>query len=401
MGMNETPSGERIHIGFFGRRNAGKSSLLNAVTGQNLAVVSDIKGTTTDPVQKTMEILPLGPVVVIDTPGFDDEGELGALRVQKTKQVLNKTDLAVLVVDAVEGLQACDVELLELFQKKQISYITAWNKSDLADKSKKAGDKEIYVSSVTGEGIYEFKERLARLIPQGNTSMQLIGDLIHPKEIVILVTPMDESAPKGRIILPQQMMLRNILDSGAIAMMSQPDELPDMLASLKQKPAMVVTDSQAFAQAAKDTPKDIPLTSFSILMARNKGLLTEAVRGVSMISQLKDGDKVLISEGCTHHRQCGDIGSVKLPNLLRQRTQKDIQIELSSGSGFPENLESYAMIIHCGGCMLTDRDLRFRMKTAAEQQVPMTNYGIAIAYMKGILQRSIAMLPEAMEVYQS
>lgn len=399
MGLNDTPSGERTHIGFFGRRNAGKSSLVNAVTGQDLSVVSRKKGTTTDPVKKAMELLPLGPVVIIDTPGFDDSGELGALRVRKTKQTLNKTDIAVLVVDAVEGVQDCDRQLLQLFKEKAVNSILVFNKSDLVSDHPAAGKNEIYVSAQTGVGIFELKEQLAHLVPQ-NTSQPLIGDLLQPKDIVVLVTPIDESAPKGRMILPQQMMLRDVLDSGAVCVVAKETELPETLGSLGRKPKIVVTDSQVFGLVAKETPEDIPLTSFSILMARYKGFLNDAVRGVTAIDRLQDGDNVLIAEGCTHHRQCGDIGSVKLPKWLKERTGKELNIELSSGSGFPEDLARYALILQCGGCMLNARELKYRMKCAVDQGIPMTNYGTAIAYMKGILERSIAMLPDVLEMYE-
>lgn len=399
MGLNDTPSGERTHIGFFGRRNAGKSSLVNKVTNQDLSVVSKKKGTTTDPVKKAMELLPLGPVVIIDTPGFDDSGELGELRVKKTQQTLNKTDIAVLVADAVEGLKACDHQLLQLFREKEVSYITVFNKSDLVPNHPEAGENEVYVSSLTGDGVNELKEKMGHLVPQ-NSRQLLVADLLQPKDVVLLVTPIDESAPKGRMILPQQMMMRDVLDAEGICIVAKETELKEALACLQSKPAMVITDSQVFAQAAEDTPDDIPLTSFSILMARYKGFLKEAVEGVTAIDRLKDGDTVLIAEGCTHHRQCGDIGSVKLPNWLKKRTGKALNIELSSGAGFPEDLSRYAMILQCGGCMLNAREVRYRMKCALDQGVPMTNYGTAIAYMTGILERSIAVLPDVLEVYR-
>lgn len=399
MGLNDTPSGERTHIGFFGRRNAGKSSLVNKVTNQDLSVVSKKKGTTTDPVKKAMELLPLGPVVIIDTPGFDDSGELGELRVKKTQQTLNKTDIAVLVADAVEGLKACDHQLLQLFREKEVSYITVFNKSDLVPNHPEAGENEVYVSALTGDGVNELKEKMGHLVPQ-NSRQLLVADLLQPKDVVLLVTPIDESAPKGRMILPQQMMMRDVLDAEGICIVAKETELKEALACLQSKPAMVITDSQVFAQAAEDTPDDIPLTSFSILMARYKGFLKEAVEGVTAIDRLKDGDTVLIAEGCTHHRQCGDIGSVKLPNWLKKRTGKALNIELSSGAGFPEDLSRYAMILQCGGCMLNAREVRYRMKCALDQGVPMTNYGTAIAYMTGILERSIAVLPDVLEVYR-
>ncbi|MFD1671321.1 [FeFe] hydrogenase H-cluster maturation GTPase HydF [Agrilactobacillus yilanensis] len=396
MSLSGTPVSERTHIGFFGRRNAGKSSLVNAVTGQELAVVSAQKGTTTDPVHKTMELLPLGPVVITDTPGFDDTGDLGTLRVQKTKQTLTKTDIAVLVVDATDGLQPNDLQLIELFEKKKVAYLVALNKSDLLTAKPALSGHQIYVSATTGAGLQDFKERLAHMSVAGGVKQPLIGDLIQANDLVLLVTPIDESAPKGRMILPQQMMLRDVLDHHGICLVTQVPELATTLASLKQPPAIVVTDSQAFGAVAQIVPETIPLTSFSILMARYKGLLNNAVAGVNAIGTLKTGDKVLIAEGCTHHRQCGDIGSVKLPALLKKYTGATVDIELASGSDFPEDLTSYALILQCGGCMLTSREMIYRMNYAAAQGVPMTNYGISIAYMKGILNRSIAMLPAAL-----
>ena len=396
MGLNDTPSGERVHIGFFGRRNAGKSSLVNAVTGQELAVVSAVKGTTTDPVYKAMELLPLGPVMIVDTPGFDDEGDLGELRVRKTRQVLNKTDVAVLVVDATEGLAACDKQLIDLFKEKEINYIVACNKSDLLEQVPQpaADSPEMYVSSLTHAGISELKERMARLTVTDDLKLRLVGDLLDPGDTVILVTPIDSAAPKGRLILPQQQMIRDVLEAGAAALVVQEDALAGALAALKDKPAMVITDSQAFGPVAKTTPQDIPLTSFSILMARYKGFLETAVRGVAQLDKLKPGDKVLISEGCTHHRQCEDIGTVKLPRWLSEHCGFPVAIETSSGGGFPDDLTPYACVIHCGGCMLNERELRYRMKCAADQGVPFTNYGVAIAHMKGILRRSLGPFPQ-------
>ena len=392
MSLNATPSANRVHIGFFGCRNAGKSSVVNAVTGQELCIVSDTKGTTTDPVQKAMELLPLGPVVIIDTPGYDDEGELGLLRVHRTKQVLNKTDVAVLVVDASVGIRSFDAELLALFEAKQIPYCLVYNKCDIA--TPPAGANALSVSAATGEGIHELKETIARLSLKEGPDPQLVGDLIDPGDFVVLVTPIDASAPKGRLILPQQQVIRDILDHHAMSIVVQDTELADTLNKLGTRPAMVITDSQVFDKAAAATPEDIPLTSFSILMARYKGLLEMAVRGAAAIHSLRDGDTVLISEGCTHHRQCEDIGTVKLPRLLKKFTSKDIQIRTSSGNEFPENLSDYALVIHCGGCMLPGREVLYRMKCASDQNVPITNYGIAIAYMQGILDRSIAMFPD-------
>lgn len=391
-GLNETPKANRVHIGFFGCRNAGKSSVVNAVTGQELCIVSDTKGTTTDPVQKAMELLPLGPVVIIDTPGYDDEGELGLLRVRRTKQVLNKTDVAVLVVDAAVGLRSFDEELLALFEAKQIPHCLVYNKCDLC--APPAGSNALHVSAATGAGIHELKETIARLAVKEGEEPKLVGDLIQPGDFVVLVTPIDESAPKGRLILPQQQVIRDILDHHAMSIVVQDTELADTIERLGVKPSMVITDSQVFAKAAADTPQDIPLTSFSILMARYKGLLETAVRGAAAIRSLQDGDKVLISEGCTHHRQCEDIGTVKLPRLLKKVTGKEILFDTSSGSDFPEDLSGYKLVIHCGGCMLPGREVLYRMKCAADQGVPMTNYGIALAHLQGILKRSIAIFPD-------
>lgn len=393
MGLNDTPSANRIHIGFFGRRNAGKSSIVNAVTGQELAVVSDTKGTTTDPVNKAMELLPLGPVMIIDTPGFDDEGALGELRIRKTKQVLNKTDIAVLIVDSTEGLRDCDHELLRLFTEKEINYVIVYNKSDLLTSHDAPKANEIYVSAIKNEGIHELKEMIARLTSTDDMKLQIVGDLIHPSDFVVLVTPIDKAAPKGRLILPQQQTIRDILEADATAIVVKEFELRETLDNLGKKPALVITDSQVFAKVSADTPTDIPLTSFSILMARYKGLLDTAVKGVAAIEHLKDGDTVLIAEGCTHHRQCDDIGSVKIPRWLKNYTGKQLNIQTCSGTEFPEDLSPYALIIHCGGCMLNEREVKYRMKCALDQNVPITNYGITIAYMQGILKRSIEIFP--------
>lgn len=393
MGLNSTPSGERVHIGFFGRRNAGKSSVVNAVTGQELAVVSDTKGTTTDPVYKSMELLPMGPVMIIDTPGFDDEGTLGELRIKKTRQVLNKTDVAVLVVDAGEGIGSCEQQLIHLFTEKKIPYLVVMNKSDIVATPSEVKPEEVWVSALTGEGIHQLKERIARLSVTDQPKLQIVGDLIHPGDFVLLVTPIDKAAPKGRLILPQQQTIRDILEADAAAIVVKEFELKETLESLGKKPSLVITDSQVFAKVSADTPPSIPLTSFSILMARYKGLLETAVKGVSAVEQLKDGDRVLIAEGCTHHRQCDDIGSVKIPRWLRGYTGAELEIETCSGTEFPEDLSSYALVIHCGGCMLGEREVRYRMKCALDQGVPITNYGIVIAYMQGILKRSIAIFP--------
>ena len=393
MGMNSTPSGERTQIGFFGRRNAGKSSIVNAMTGQELAVVSEIKGTTTDPVYKTMELLPLGPVMIIDTPGFDDEGYLGELRVRKTKQVLNKTDIAVLVADASEGLKECDKELIALFQAKEIRYIIVYNKSDLLENIPTAGPQEIYVSALKKEGIFELKERVASLKGM-DQEKHIVADLINPGDFIVLVVPIDSAAPKGRLILPQQQVLRDILDAGAMAVVTRESELEQTLQGLAKNPALVITDSQVFQTVAAIVPKDIKLTSFSVLMAKYKGLLDAAAPGAAAIEQLRDGDTVLIAEGCTHHRQCDDIGTVKIPRWLRKYTGKDIRIETCSGTEFPEDLSPYAMLIHCGGCMLNEREVRYRTKCAVDQGVPITNYGTFIAYVNGILKRSLEVFPE-------
>ena len=389
MSLNDTPSANRIHIGFFGCRNAGKSSIVNAVTGQELSIVSDTKGTTTDPVQKAMELLPLGPVVIIDTPGYDDEGELGRLRVRRTRQILNKTDVAVLVIDAAVGMRACDRELLELFRAKDIPHCVVCNKCDLAP----AGTDGLRVSARTGEGVEQLKQTIARLARSEGAEPRLVSDLLSPGDLVVLVTPIDQSAPKGRLILPQQQVIRDILDHHAMAVVAQDTELAQTLQALGKKPAMVITDSQVFGRAAADTPEDIPLTSFSILMARYKELLDTAVPGAAAIDSLQDGDKVLISEGCTHHRQCEDIGTVKLPRMLKKYTGRDVTFVTSSGNDFPEDLSPYKLVLHCGGCMLPGREVLYRMKCARDQNVPMTNYGIAIAYMQGILRRSVAMFP--------
>ena len=397
MSLNDTPSGERIHIGFFGRRNAGKSSLVNKVTNQDLAVVSDTKGTTTDPVMKAMELLPLGPVVIIDTPGFDDEGELGEKRISKTRLILNRVDIAVLVIDLEEDLGDTEKQLISLFKEKGIPYITVYNKADLREDLPLLRDNEICVSSVTGKNINELKDMIGKLVSSKQEGEPLISDLIDEGDTVILVIPIDSSAPKGRIILPQQQVLREILDKNAKAYITQDTELASAIADLKEKPKLVVTDSQAFAKVAPVVPSDIMLTSFSILMARHKGLLKSAVAGVRAIDTLEDGDTVLISEGCTHHRQCEDIGTYKIPKWLGEYTGKKINIETTSGLSFADDLSKYKMIIHCGGCMLNDREMRYRTKCAEDAGIPMTNYGTAIAFMKGILKRSLEVLPEIKE----
>lgn len=407
MSLNSTPSSDRIHIGFFGRRNAGKSSVLNAVTGQNLAIVSEIKGTTTDPVYKAMELLPLGPVMMIDTPGLDDEGSLGHLRMQKSYQVLNKTDIAILVVDATIGLTEEDHAILSRFQQKKIPYILVYNKSDLllnGDASDSANRDEpqivpilpansIWVSSETGENIHELKELIAKQVPAHQPAYPLVSDLVHPCDFVILVVPIDSAAPKGRLILPQQQTIRDILEAGGASMVVRESELAETLKAIGKKPSLVITDSQAFAQVSAETPPEIPLTSFSILFARHKGNLALAVKGASALETLEDGDTVLISEGCTHHRQCDDIGTRKLPRWIEQYTGKKLNYSFTSGTEFPDEFSPYKLVVHCGGCMLNEREMKYRLQCAEDQNMPITNYGVLIAYMQGILKRCIAPFP--------
>ena len=391
MSLNSTPSGERVHIGFFGRRNAGKSSVVNAFTNQQISVVSDVKGTTTDPVTKAMELLPLGPVMIIDTPGFDDEGSLGAERVKRTKQVLNRVDIAVLVVDGTVGKTAADHELIAIFKQKKIPCLVAYNKSDLTGQKEYADG--LAVSALTKENIDSLKETVARLVKSEDDGRKICADLVETGDIAVLVVPIDKAAPKGRLILPQQQTIRDLLDAGAAALVVRDTELAELLRSLGKKPSVVITDSQAFAKVKDIVPDDVRLTSFSILMARYKGFLETAVAGAAAIERLQDGDRVLISEGCTHHRQCDDIGTVKLPNWLRKYTGKDIVIETSSGKGFPEDLSPYKLVIHCGGCMLNEREMRYRRQFAGDSGVPFTNYGTAIAYMNGILKRTLSVFP--------
>ena len=426
MGMNETPSADRVHIGFFGRRNAGKSSIVNKVTGQELAVVSDVKGTTTDPVSKAMELLPMGPVVIIDTPGIDDEGHLGELRVRKARQVLNRVDVAVLVVDATVGKTSVDEELIHIFKEKEIPYLVVYNKADLLktkdgnrlssdnnlnrnthagavkessvsqkhDHENQNTEQSIYASAATGQNIYELKEKIASLAVTDELKLRLVGDLLEPSDFAILVVPIDKAAPKGRLILPQQQTIRDVLEAGAAAIVIKEDELSNTLETLGKKPKLVITDSQVFARVSEETPEDIWLTSFSILFARFKGNLKTAAAGAAALDRLKDGDKILISEGCTHHRQCDDIGTVKLPRWIRNYTGKELEFEYSSGRDFPEDVTKYSLIVHCGGCMLNEREMRYRQKCALDQEIPITNYGIAIAYMQGILKRCVEMFPD-------
>jgi len=387
--MNNTPRGERVHIGIFGRRNTGKSSLLNAITGQDAAVVSPVKGTTTDPVYKAMELLPIGPVVLIDTPGIDDMGELGVLRIEKAKGILRKTDIALLVVDSLEGLDDYEVELIRAFDEMGVRYLIVYNKSDLAKCEAPDG---LSVSSVTGDNIHELKEKIAEISVSRDEPGRLVADLLEPGDVVVLVISIDKAAPKGRLILPQQQVIRDVLEAGAISVVTQTQGLTDTFAKFKFPPKLVITDSQVFAEVSKLTPEDIGLTSFSILMARYKGVLEDAVHCARSIDTIKSGDRILISEGCTHHRQCEDIGTVKIPRWIEQRTGAKPEYEFTSGGDFPApaDLPAFKLIIHCGGCMLNPREMRYRHRAAREAEVPMTNYGIAISHMQGILKRCTA-----------
>ena len=406
MSLNNTPSGERVHIGIFGKRNAGKSSVINALTGQNLAIVSDVLGTTTDPVQKAMELLPLGPVVMIDTPGLDDEGELGALRIKKAYQMLNKSDIALLIIDGTLGCTDEDLRILSRIIDKQIPYAVVLNKADLAenkdqvaqelaDGARKAGIKDfdtshvMWVSAEDKTNIYQLKELIASLAPQEDPDHRIVGDLIGPDDLVVLVIPVDKAAPKGRLILPQQQTIRDILESDAAAVVVKENGLSEVFRSLDRKPSLVITDSQVFKRVAEETPDDIPFTSFSVLFSRYKGDLAAQVAGAHALDDLEDGDTILISEGCTHHRQCGDIGTEKLPAWIRKHSGKDLKFEFTSGTEFPMELEQYKVIVHCGGCMLNEKEMKYRLKCAADAGVPMTNYGTAIAHMNGILDKSL------------
>jgi [FeFe] hydrogenase H-cluster maturation GTPase HydF len=411
MGLNSTPAADRVHIGFFGKRNAGKSSVINAVTGQSLSIVSEVKGTTTDPVYKAMELLPLGPVMMIDTPGLDDEGALGNLRMQKGFQVLNKTDIAVLVVDATAGMTEEDHEIVKRFRQKNIPFLVVYNKLDLANRAaaQEAGfvnlpagheddgvpaENVLWISSETGENIHELKELIAKQVPSGQSKYPIVADLLAPEDFVVLVVPIDSAAPKGRLILPQQQTIRDVLEAGAAAMVVRETELSETLKNIGKKPRIVITDSQAFARVSAETPEDIPLTSFSILFARHKGDLELLVKGVAAIEKLKNGDTVLISEGCTHHRQCDDIGTRKLPRWMEQYTGKQLNFLFTSGTEFPEDFTGVDMIVHCGGCMLNEREMKYRLQCAEDQGVPVTNYGILISCMNGILKRCIAPFPD-------
>lgn len=391
--LNQTPSGERVHIAFFGRRNVGKSSLVNAFTGQEIAIVSDVKGTTTDPVTKAMELLPMGPVQIIDTPGIDDVGDLGEMRVRRTKQVLNKTDLAILVADGTSELGDVEKELIASFKDKNIPYILVYNKADLLENVPSTDGNIIWVSAQTKLNIHELKELAARTAVREEPQQPLVADLLSPEDTVVLVVPIDKAAPKGRLILPQQQTIRDILEAGANALVCRDSELTATLGKLSAPPKMVITDSQVFGAVSKMVPKEIPLTSFSILMARYKGNLPQAVRGAVAVDTLKTGDKVLIAEGCTHHRQCDDIGSVKIPNWIRKHTGVEPEFCFTSGTSFPDDVSEYKMVIHCGGCMLNEREARYRLRCCEDQGIPVTNYGILIAYLNGILKRTVEPFP--------
>ena len=393
MSLNATPAGERVHIAFFGRRNAGKSSLVNAFTGQDLAIVSDVKGTTTDPVYKAMELLPLGPVQIIDTPGLDDEGELGTLRVQRTKLVLRKTDLAILVADATAPLGETEQALLDLCRARNIPWILVRSKADLLEAIPEAGADTIYVSAKTGYHIHELKELAARLALGTENRRPLVSDLLQPGDTAVLVVPIDKAAPKGRLILPQQQVIRDALEAGAAALVCRETELNAALQGLNAPPKLVVTDSQVFGKVAQIVPESVPLTSFSILMARCKGDLALTVAGAAAIRNLKDGDRVLIAEGCTHHRQCEDIGTVKIPRWLAESTGRTLQYDFCSGVEFPEDLTPYALVVHCGGCTLNPKEMAARQRLAVDQAVPITNYGVLIAAVHGILPRTLQPFP--------
>ena len=394
MSLNATPRGDRIHIALFGKRNAGKPSVINAMTNQELAIVSDVKETTTDPVYKAMELLPLGPVVMIDTPGLDDEGELGAKRVKKAKEVLAKADIALVIMDATAGMTEFEEDMICLIEEKKIPYLKVYNKMDLTDAKEWKEDKACFVSAKDKKGIWELKEEIGKLIPTDDDTLKIVGDLVCPNDFVILVVPIDSAAPKGRLILPQQQTIRDLLEAGAASIVVKETELEKTLEEIGKKPALVITDSQAFGKVSKIVPEDIKLTSFSILFARYKGDLEEEVRGVKALEHLEDGAKILIAEGCTHHRQCDDIGTVKLPRWIRNYTGKELEFEYSSGRDFPEDVTKYSLIVHCGGCMLNEREMRYRQKCALDQEIPITNYGIAIAYMQGILKRCVEMFPD-------
>lgn len=407
MSLNTTPSGERVHIALFGMTNAGKSSIINALTNQEISIVSDVKGTTTDPVYKAIEILPIGPCMIIDTAGLDDESELGESRKKKTLEVLSKTDVAIVVVDTTIGVSAKDIEVINQIKEKKIPVICILNKDDakiitkeeLTDKQKEIGVPFVSVSALNKNGIEELKQNIINAIPDNEDKFKLVGDLISPGDIIVLVTPIDKAAPKGRLILPQQQTIRDIIESDAIAVVTKEHELRETLENLKKKPKLVITDSQVFLKASADTPKDIMLTSFSILQARYKGNLIELVKGAKAIESLEDGDNVLIAEGCTHHRQCDDIGTVKIPRWVRQMTGKQINFEYSSGTSFTENIEKYKLVIHCGGCMLNRAAMLSRIDDAVKNEIPIVNYGVLIGYVQGILERALEPFPLAKEIY--
>lgn len=394
--LNSTPTANRLHIAIFGRRNAGKSSLINAITNQDIALVSSVAGTTTDPVFKAMELLPIGPVVIIDTAGIDDIGELGELRVKKSYQVLNKTDLAILIVDGQVGVSEFDKEIVSKIKEKNIPLVGVINKKDISDYTsadkedweKALGIKLLEVSALNKQGIAELKQEIIKNAPE-DTDFPIVGDLLEPNDFVVLVVPLDKAAPKGRLILPQQQTIRDILDHGACAIVTKENGLKDTLANLSKKPKMVITDSHVFKKVAEITPEDIPLTSFSILFARSKGDLSQLAAGAKAIANLQDGDKVLISEACTHHRQSDDIGTVKIPRWLRQITGKDLNFEWSSGFTFPENLAEFKLVVHCGACMLNRREMLYRLSVIHEKNIPVVNYGVLIAYVNGILDRAL------------
>ena len=409
MGMNDTPSGERVHIGFFGVRNAGKSSLVNAVTGQSLAVVSNVAGTTTDPVRKAMELLPVGPVLIVDTPGLDDEGELGSLRVEKALRALDSTDVAVLVVDSGKGMGCIDEELVESFRKRNVPYVIAWNKCDLPYKGFETAEDasvdsgadsrsiQVKTSATQGIGIETLKDAIATLAASARDERKLVSDLVEPGDVLVLVVPIDSAAPKGRIILPQQQVIRDCIEAQALAFITSVETLPALLESLTKPPKLVITDSQAFGSVSALVPDEVPLTSFSILMSRYKGTLNAQIQAVNSLEELGDDDNVLISEGCTHHRQCGDIGTVKLPAFIRGICGKNPTFSFTSGGEFPSDLGAYSLVVHCGGCMLNEREMRHRLTVAENQGVPFTNYGMAIAKANGVFERSLEPLKAIMQ----
>jgi len=406
--VNNTPVSERMHIAIFGRRNAGKSSLINALTGQELSVVSDVPGTTTDPVYKTMELLPIGPVVIIDTAGMDDEGDLGNLRVEKTYDVLRKTNFAIVVVNAQEGITHFELDFIKKVKSRDIPVICAMNKIDLKPLSSdeiseirnKVGIPVIGISSLEKTGIEEVKKAISENAVYDEKELSICGDLIKPGDFVVLVTPIDKAAPKGRLILPQQQTIRDIIENDAMAIVTKEYELKETIENLNKRPSLVITDSQAFLKVSADVPKDIPLTSFSILFARYKGELMEMVRGLKRIEKLKSGSKVLVVEGCTHHRQADDIGKVKIPRWVRQLSGGEVEFEWASGNFFPKDIEKYDLIIHCGGCMLNRQEMQYRINFSKENNVAITNYGMLIAYVQGILERALAPFPAALMILE-